>query len=99
MRFKIEAEVVESLRNQSIKTDYINVACPFLSENIEAALRIGDLDLLKTELDWVVGLIKNHNLKTKELHIFLAAYIKAVQSVLDENGLAISKWLKNWLKI
>ena len=93
MQSKIETEVVGYLKQHNIHIEYLTVANQFLSENIEAALRIGNLDLLKTELRWIEELIKNYEIKPETLRHYLQGYINTAKSLMDPRGELIIKWL------
>ncbi len=95
VRFKIETEVLESFRNQKIDSEYIDLANHFISENIKAAIRIGDLELLHSEVNWVEELIKNYLIKPEILMIFLKTYRNVAESLMDDRGDLIIQWLND----
>ena len=70
----------------------IQEASEFLIEDISAALRLGDLDLLNYNLDWIQGLIRNRNIETEELQGYLSSFSGAVIEHLGEVGKPIVEW-------
>lgn len=62
--------------------------------NIEAALRLGDLALLQANLDWVKGLLLNHHEQVPDqmLDLYLRQYQEAVQAVMDKRAAPILNW-------
>jgi len=97
IRLKIEAEVLDNLNLHDMDADFFMIANHFLSENIEAAMRIGDLDLLKPELIWVDELIRNYQIKPEIVNQYLNAYLKSAESIMDDRGALILQWLKGWV--
>ena len=66
-----------------------------LSEKIQAALYLGDLDLLLPELVWVKELLKHRNVDASvSLAYFLRAYAKATHDVMGEKSAQLVDWLE-----
>ncbi|MEZ4594133.1 MAG: MerR family transcriptional regulator [Chloroflexota bacterium] len=63
-------------------------------DNIEAALRLGDLTMISSNLEWVKGLLLNNHERLSELslHAYLAAYRKVVKSVMDKRAALLLDW-------
>lgn len=93
MQSKIETEVAGYLKQHNIHIEYLTVANRFLCENIEAALRIGNLDLLKPEFNWIEELIRNYQIKPETLRYYMTAYTTATKSLMDLRGELIIRWL------
>ena len=62
--------------------------------NVEAALRLGDMALLQANLDWVRGLLLNHHEQVPDqtLNLYLRQYKEAVQAVMDRRAAPILAW-------
>ncbi len=86
---RIEAD----LSQVEIEPDHLALANRELALNIDAALALGDMDYLGTDIDWIEGLMKNHQLPTEALYGYLRAYRQAAQAHLDEPGEPIVHWL------
>ena len=72
-----------------------SVPSQYLSEGILAALKLGDISLLNSDLDWVRGLLLNFKTPDHLLHDFLQFYYQAVDAVMGSQGAPILNWLQN----
>ena len=70
----------------------------FLSRNIIAALRFGDLSLLAIDADWLCALLHHRNVPVYMLERFLTAYRSAVISVQGRLGHPIAEMLDIFLE-
>jgi DNA-binding transcriptional MerR regulator len=68
-----------------------------LAQSIEAALVLGEMDLLIPDMEWVEGLIHNYNFEVKNgaLHRFVDLYRKAASEELNGEGQIVVDWLTN----
>lgn len=66
---------------------------PYMAASLEAALRLGSLDLLDFELDWLAQLMSNHQADGKGLSAYLRAYQQAVEAELGEAAGPVRAWL------
>ena len=98
VRSKIEIEAAEYLVDNNIHPEHVTLASHFLSENIEAALKIGNLDLIEPELRWVDQLIKNYLPKSENLNLYLLAYQKAIKKIMDHRGEPLIQWFSEQLE-
>lgn len=72
----------------------------YLTRNILSALRLGDLDYIGSNLEWVEGMMINHDMPPHMLHSFLAAYRDAAAHYLDEPaGQIVIDWLDDVVAI
>jgi len=94
----IEAQTWEILSNNGIERLHLEIAIHHLTQDIEAALRLGDLGFLSNEINWLEGLLANFKVPLAGLHHFLQTYLVAVNKTLDERGFPIVNWLTNALK-
>lgn len=90
----IDALVWETtLPGSGISEHHLSVAGYNLSRNIIAALTLGNVDFLRSEVTWVTNLVVNHQLPPTLLCIYFEAYLKAAQKELDERGAPVITWL------
>jgi DNA-binding transcriptional MerR regulator len=89
----IEAHVVQSLSSANHAPSHLTLANRELGLNIGAALRLGDMDYLGTDIDWVTGLLRNHQLPLEALYGYLQTYQQTATERLDERGQPITAWL------
>ncbi len=88
----IDASVWGKINGDGLNQHYLRIANEHLGHNIMAALKVGHLDALETELNWIETLIANNNIPTYVLHDYLRTYIQALQTHLDERGRIIIDW-------
>ena len=88
----IEAEVLAQ-EGGRMPLRHLTLANRELGANIEAALALGDMGYLGTDLAWVSGLLHNRELPAEALQAFLAAYLRAAAVHLDERGKVVLDWL------
>jgi DNA-binding transcriptional MerR regulator len=88
----IEAHVIQTLNSAGSAHNHLALANRELSLNIGAALALGDMDYLGTDIEWVTGLLRNHRLPVEALYGYLHAYRQTVGEQLDERGQPIITW-------
>jgi hypothetical protein len=89
----IEATLLRSLSSFSVVHEYVVMANRELALNIVAALSLGDMDYLGTDIAWLYGLLKNFRMPQDALTDYLAAYYQTAQEQLDDRGRPIVTWL------
>jgi DNA-binding transcriptional MerR regulator len=92
----IEIQTLNSLREklgENIYLQDIENANHYLAQDILAALTLGDLSFLGSNIEWVDGLITNHHIPGELLSQYLSGYLDAAKSNLNESGLPIIDWL------
>lgn len=90
----IENHVWQLLRKQNAVYEHITNANLHLSRDIAAALQLGDMTLLGTEISWTEKLLLNYSMPAAALHDYLEAYYQAAKAHLDEVGRPIVGWLE-----
>jgi methanogenic corrinoid protein MtbC1 len=89
----IEAQIVQSLAPAGIPSHHLAVANRELGLNIGAALDLGNMAFLGTDIEWIDGLVKNYRMPAESLDAYLQAYYRAARDQLDERGEPIVAWL------
>jgi DNA-binding transcriptional MerR regulator len=89
----IEAQVEQALHGIGIAPYHLAIANRELATNIDAALGLGNMSFLSTDIDWVAGLLKNHQMPAEALHNYLATYDQAARQHLDQRARPIIAWL------
>lgn len=92
---KIEAYLLEY---STSSPEFQSAHSRYLSRDILAALRLGSLDFLNTELEWVEGLLSNAQFTDIDLQQFLLNYQNAVEKYLGANSEPILTWLQSVIK-
>jgi DNA-binding transcriptional MerR regulator len=92
-RPRIDAFVLDTLRSHNRNVDYIETANHFLGDTLIAALELGDVAYLSTDIHWLTNLLIERNISIAMLPFFLSLYAQAVQEVLGEQAQPLSQWL------
>jgi DNA-binding transcriptional MerR regulator len=87
----IDIRVSETLN--SPRTDYLDTANHFLGDSLSAALELGDIFYVSTELNWLINLLIEHKVSLALLPAYLDAYAKAVRHFMKDNSGPIVDWL------
>lgn len=93
-RTAIDAEVLEKLNLDYLPVRHLKNANNDLGNNIQAALSLGDMNLLDANLEWVHGLLANYHYRMPEtaMQPYLTAYRQAIHHHLDNRGKPIFDW-------
>ena len=90
----IEADVLGTLDPKMRETVQQAGANAYLAQYLGAALTLGDIDFLDSDLSWIRGLLSAHQLPEAVLYGFLRVYLTAVQQHLDRRGMIIVEWFQ-----
>ena len=63
-----------------------------LGNNISAALQLGDMQYVNSEIDWLRELMRSHHVPVEILGDFLKAYAEAVSANINGSGRPIIEW-------
>jgi MerR family transcriptional regulator, light-induced transcriptional regulator len=97
---RIEAYVWQLVDQLEIDSSHIADANRYMTQNIIAALKLGDLNYIGAGLHWVEGMMINYNMPPENLHKFLSAYHMASEIELEEGeGRLITDWLEKVVAI
>lgn len=90
----IEMEVWQKYGRQMNGNGEYGDVSQYLTRNILSALHLGDLNYIGSNLEWVEGMMINHNMPPQILCNFLGAYHKAAVNHLTEPaGQLVTNWL------
>ena len=89
----IEAEVWQAANSDRASHEHLSIATTHLALNILAALKLGDIDFLGSDIEWVEGLLGNYRLPRQLLYGFLGVYRRAAEKHMDERGALVIDWL------
>jgi len=97
-RAALEAHLVELLDNQpGMSAAYMNTVNTFFTDDIQAALDLGDPRLTDIDLEWVKKMLADRRLPAAQLRPYLGIYRQAVQLELGAQGAPITAWLDDYL--
>jgi hypothetical protein len=80
------ARLATNLEQEGIHPRYLTDANLHLTEDVIAALQLGDLHFLAQNMEWVKGLIKNYGIPTDSLDRYMSSYQQALKDVMGEDG-------------
>jgi methanogenic corrinoid protein MtbC1 len=92
-RASIESSMNEEILSQGGSAAYLSTAHKFMGDNIIAALQLGDIGYLNSEIDWLNILLKAQNLNRNVIYDYLENYSAAVSRQLGAEAVLISGWL------
>ncbi len=94
----IEADVLGALEPKPREMVQQADANAYLAQYLGAALALGDVNFLDSDLNWVRGLLSAQQLPDEALRGYLQVYLAAVQKHLDRRGAIIVKWFQQTLE-
>jgi DNA-binding transcriptional MerR regulator len=94
----IDVRVIRALHSQGYAHNHLTLANREMGVNISAALALGDMDLIGTDIEWVTGLLRNYRLPAEALRSYVQAYYQAAVEELGEHGQPIIAWLEELLQ-
>jgi len=91
---RVEAAVWDAMRASAIPTRMVTTANHHFGRMIEAALSLGNIDLIAGDMEWLDGLLVNHAGMPRERTLeYLAAYLQAARTQLGAPGAPLIEWL------
>ena len=93
---KIEFTVTNMLKDVTLPSQ-MQIINDHLGDTIIAALILGDLDLIKYDLEWAEGLMANQDISVEYLKLYLTSYRDACNASLVSDGEQITDWLDEYL--
>ena len=94
-KLALELAVAESLSAQGGSRSQFSDVGDYLTRNVFAALKLGDLDLVAAELEWISGLLGSRDQDPALLVAYLAAYRQVLVATLDGRGQPIIDWFES----
>jgi len=94
----IEAQSAQFLNGVGISPRFVALANRELAGAVSAALTLGDIEFVGTDIRWIEDLLSNYRLPRGTLFSYLKAYHQAAKDHLDERGQPILAWLAGLLE-
>lgn len=92
---QVEAEVWRTLSETGMSHRNLAYANSYMTRNILAALTLGDMAYIGSDMHWVEGLMVNYNIPIAQLHQFTQIYYEAARKHLTaEPGKIVADWLQ-----
>jgi methylmalonyl-CoA mutase cobalamin-binding subunit len=92
-RGQIELTFRQMLEPLSMAPENINTGLDFLGDNITAALQLGDMSHVSTEVDWLRTLLHAYETDPRQLIHFMQTYSTAINKNINGQGRPIFQWL------
>lgn len=89
----IDAYLWDTVKRNGMKDYQLTIANEYLARDIDAALQLGDINLIQRDLDWLAALLVNFNVPVELLPKYMLYYKKALKTHLDERGQPIFEWI------
>jgi len=93
----VEAGMSGEMFVKGINTNYFSTAHKFMGDNIIAALQLGDMSYLDSEIDWLNVLVEGYHLPRSAVFSYLEIYMQAVQIHLGNHAGLLVKWFESQL--
>jgi DNA-binding transcriptional MerR regulator/methylmalonyl-CoA mutase cobalamin-binding subunit len=97
-RVMVESRLLFDVTQANLPVDNMGTANQFLGENLSAALALGDVGLVESEIDWINGYLGNVRLDEGYLGRYLTLYASAVDKELGAHGELIVNWIHDIVK-
>lgn len=96
----IETHVWEKVQTLNGRMGDLTDPIHYLTRNILSALRLGDLRYIGSNLQWIEGMIVNHDIPPEALNHFLTTYHEAAERYLTAPaGRPIVSWLEQVIEL
>ena len=86
------ARLANNLEMEGIHPQYLTDANIHFTEDVIAALQLGDLNFLAQNMAWVKGLIKNYGIPVESLDLYVEKFQDAVKHVMGEEANVVSTY-------
>ncbi len=97
-RAMIDMDLDEHGKLLSMSLRYSSVANHFMSDNILAALGLGDMSYLDAEIDWLHPLLATQKLPLRFVHEYFKMYRDVMQRQLEARAAPIVAWLETQIE-
>jgi hypothetical protein len=89
----IDATIWEVIQTNGLREYQLTIANDLIARDIQAALTLGDLDLIQPEFNWLSDLLENYHVPADIFTEYLKVYHQALESHLDNRGRPILDWI------
>jgi len=92
-RAEIELTLKQLVPPLAVSPTGLSTGIAHLGDNIAAALQLGDMNYVTSEMDWLKKLMQSHNRPASELVHFMQSYSQSVDRHINGSGRPIFEWL------
>ena len=88
----IETTLLDMTKSGNQTIEHVDTANHFLGDTLTAALELGEITYLTTDIDWLISLLAEHNVSLSLLPPFMNAYAQATYKVMGDGSKPILDW-------
>lgn len=96
-RMLIEAAIWEKFEQFGLPVELFSDINIYFGRDVSAALQFGNIELVNSNLEWLLVLLENHNRSQQELDYYLQTYLIAAAAYLPETNHPLLSWLRQKL--
>lgn len=89
------AQLARDLQQEGIHPQHLTDANLHLTEDVIAALQLGDLHFLAQNMEWTRGLIRNYGIPDESLDQYINSYKQAIHNVIGTDGEVVIDYFEN----
>lgn len=93
----IESHITRLLNEEGTAFEEIQTVNTYLAVEISAALMLGDIGFLESDISWLVKYLADKKESADLLKPYLTAYQQAVDAEMGKAGISITNWIKSYL--
>jgi DNA-binding transcriptional MerR regulator len=86
------AQLTANIQQEGIDPQHLTDANLHLTDDVIAALQLGDIHFLAQNLEWVRGLIRNYGIPVETLDHYIETYLEVVDKVINKDAKVVSEY-------
>jgi DNA-binding transcriptional MerR regulator/methylmalonyl-CoA mutase cobalamin-binding subunit len=95
----VKNAVLEAYAEKNIPQNYVRLANTHFTNSMQAALKLGEIQYMDHELQWLKGLLKKRGFTDEEYRKYMRIYHQSLQAVMDGNLLEpLDDWFESYLE-
>ena len=94
----IEARLIGMLRNVGMPDEYMAAVNAYFSQELSAALELGNPGLIETDFEWLKKLLTDRKIPADRLVPYLETYRQAIDMEMGAAGSRITDWITSYLE-
>jgi DNA-binding transcriptional MerR regulator len=95
-RTRIEFQLHQHFGKTAVPSRLLNIANNHFGSSLTAALELGDVKYLQTDMHWIQTVLIGQGLPAKILRDYLQAYADAIRKVMGAPGMPIVSWIRSF---
>lgn len=91
----VEAAINQHFQVGEMPPEYLETANRYMGNNIVAALQLGNIEYLNSEIEWLVHMLKSHDQPADAVRVYLSYYSNALREHLGKPGDLVVHWIES----